>query len=127
MSSDKQVVEALQRNGHLTRAPSNSYGCKHCAMSDMRRVLVSHFNHYIRKDGVLYNQKCLGLSCSHGYTSKNWPIKKVCGEQWQAYWCKFGCTKECTTFFCVECGQKRLDKEESINTTNRMGGRRSRC
>ena len=124
VSSDKAVVEALQRNGSETKAPKNSYGCKHCAMSNMRKVSVSDFNHYIKKDEALYNQKCSGKNCIHDVTGKHWPVKKLCGEQWQAYWCKFGCTKQCTTYFCVDCGEKRLQKEESRSTSKRIRRKR---
>ena len=94
-------------------------------MSDMRKVSVSDFNHYIKKDEALYNQKCSGKNCIHDVTGIHWPVKKVCGEQWQAYWCKFGCTKQCTTYFCVDCGEKRLQKEESSSTSKRSRKKRS--
>ena len=119
--TDKEVVEALKRNGGETKAPKNSHGCKHCAMSSMRKVSVNDFKYYLQDGKVLYKQKCSGKSCPHGLTSDgNWPIKQVCGERWQAYWCKFACNNKCTTFYCVECGQKNLDKEE------RMCGKRTR-
>ena len=115
VSTDKAINDALKRNGHFTKAPKNSCGCKHCAMSDMRRVSVSDFAHYIKYDEAFYDQKCWGKKCTHGKAGKHWPIKKQCGEQWQAYWCKFGSTKECRTYFCVDCGQERLDIESNMN------------
>ena len=114
VSTDKAINDALKRNGHFTKAPKNSCGCKHCAMSDMRRVSVSDFAHYIKYDEAFYDQKCSGKKCTHGKAGKHWPIQKQCGEQWQAYWCKFGSTKECRTYFCVDCGQERLDIESNI-------------
>ena len=115
VSTDKAINDALKRNGHFTKAPKNSCGCKHCAMSDMRRVSVSDFAHYIKYDEAFYDQKCSGKKCTHGKAGKHWPIKKQCGEQWQAYWCKFGSTKECQTYFYADCGQERLDIESNMN------------
>ena len=107
------MVEALKRNGHETQAPKNSHGCKHCAMSAMRKVSAQDFKYYLEKDRVLYRQKCSGKSCPYGLTNDGkWPKKEACGGKWQAYWCKFACDGECTTFYCTECGQKNLDKEE---------------
>ena len=120
------MIKALQRNGCPTKAPKNSFGCEHCAMSEMMKMSVSDFNYYLKKDETLHNQKCSGKNCTHGVTGRNWPIEKVCGDQWQAYWCKFASTKLCTTFFCMECGQKRLEKEEHINAKKGRRGR-SRC
>ena len=48
----------MKRNGDFTTAPKNSCGCKHCAMSEMRRVSTSDFSYYIKRDEALYNQKC---------------------------------------------------------------------
>ena len=122
VSSDDAVNAALKRKGHFTKAPKNSCGCKHCAMSDMRRVSVGDFAHYLKRDEAFYQQKCSGKNCPHGEASKSWPIKKQCGEKWQAYWCKFGSTKECRIYFCVDCGQERLDIESNRNID---GGRTS--
>jgi len=117
----KDGEAALQRNGGETRAPKNSYGCKHCAMKDMNRVSVSEFNFYLKEGEAFHDERCSGKNCPHGLTGKHWPIKKLCGDQWQAYWCRFGCSALCNTYFCVECGEKRLEKEESI------GAKEGRC
>lgn len=114
VSESQDVNAAMQRNGHLTKAPKGTYGCEHCAMVEMRKISVEYFNHYISKaDRPFYNEKCSGKKCKHGKAGKHWPIKKVCGDQWQAYWCKFACSGECKTYFCMDCGQERLDMENS--------------
>ena len=60
ISSDQDVVAALKRNGYFTTAPKNSCGCKHCAMSEMRKISASDFSYYIKRAEALYNQKCSG-------------------------------------------------------------------
>ena len=123
MSKDKEVVEALKRNGSETKAPKNSCGCKHCAMSEMKKVSVRDFKYYVQEDKALYKQKCSGKLCSHGLTNDgNWPVKELCGEKWQAYWCKFASEDKCTTFYCVDCGQKYLDKEQRVSGKRRRSG-----
>ena len=122
----KDGEAALERNGGETRAPKNSYGCKHCAMKDMRRVSVSDFNCYLNEGEALHDQMCSDKNCIHGLTGSHWPIKNLCGDQWQAYWCKFGCSDLCSTYYCVECGEKRLDKEENISAKKGRVGRGGR-
>ena len=125
VSESQDVNAAMQRNGHLTKAPKGTYGCEHCAMVEMRKISVEHFNYYISKaDKPFYNEKCSGKKCTHGKAGKHWPIKKQCGEQWQAYWCKFGSTKECQTYFCIDCGQERLDIESNMNVDQGRTSRR---
>ena len=120
------MVEALKRNGGFTKAPKGSCGCAHCSMSDMRKVSVSDFKFYIQSDKQLHNQMCSGKSCPHGVANDgSWPVKEVCGNSWQAYWCKFAVDGDCTTFYCVDCGQKNLDKEELI-TAKKGGNKRKR-
>ena len=89
--------------------------CKSSFLGFFFYNLASDFNHYIKNDEALHNEKCYGKKCRNGKTGKHWPIKKVRREQWQAYWCKFGSTKECRTYFCVDCGQNRLDIESNRN------------
>ena len=122
----KDGEAALERNGGETKAPKNSYGCKHCAMKDMRRVSVSDFNCYLNEGEALHDQMCSDKNCPHGLTGRHWPIKNLCGDQWQAYWCKFGCSDLCSTYYCVECGEKRLDKEENISAKKGRVGRGGR-
>ena len=55
-----------------------------------------------------------------------WPVKEVCGERWQAYWYKFAVEGNCTTFYCVDCGQDNLEREEANNVKLGRRGRRVR-
>ena len=76
-------------------------------MSAMRKVSTQDFKYYLEKDRVLYRQKCSGKSCPYGLTNDGkWPKKEACGEKQQAYWCKFACDGECTTFIAQNVDKK---------------------
>ena len=75
----KDGEAALERNGGETKAPKNSYGCKHCAMKDMRRVSVSDFNCYLNEGEALHDQMCSDKNCPHGLTGRHWHIKNYVG------------------------------------------------
>ena len=120
-------MEALKRNGDETVAPKNSFGCKHCAMRDMKPMTQNDFNHYIKPNQTLFNETCSGLNCKHGVAGKHWPVKVLIGNKFQAYWCQFASSGRCKTFFCVDCGNERLKKEININgnkSSERSGRRR---
>ena len=94
---------------------------------DMRKVSAFDFNFYTKADRQLYNQTCSGKKCTNGLTNNGkWPVKEVCGERWQAYWCKFAVEGNCTTFYCVDCGQDNLEREEANNIKLGRRGRRVR-
>ena len=73
----KDGEAALQRNGGETRAPKNSYGCKHFAMKDMNRVSVSKFNFYLKEGEAFHDERCSGKNCPHGLTGKPLAHKEV--------------------------------------------------
>ena len=120
-------MRALERNGDETVAPKNSFGCKHCAMRDMKPMTQNDFNYYIKSNQTLFNETCSGLNCKHGVTGQHWPVKVVIGNKFQAYWCQFASSGRCKTFYCVDCGDERLNKEISTNgskSSQRSGRRR---
>ena len=117
----------MRRNGGITIAPEGSCGCTHCAMTDMLTLSKSDFKYYCTQGNALYGQMCSGDNCKHGITNKDWPLEKAVGTKIQAYWCKFVSADLCKTFFCVECGQKRMheEKEKMNNNTTTTYSKRS--
>ena len=97
-SKDKDVVEALAKNGDLTKAPKGSYGCSHCALSDMQKLYEFDFKYYTAQGRLLHGKKCANRDCQHGIMGKKWPINNIVGDKIQGYWCKFASKGLCGTF-----------------------------
>lgn len=118
-------MRAFKWNEDENDAPENLFGYKHCAMKDMKPMTQNDFNYYIKPNQTLFNETCFGLKCKHGVAGKNWPVKAIIGNKFQAYWCQFTSSGYCKTFFYVDCEDERLNKEISINR-NRSSGRLER-
>ena len=122
---DKQVRKALQKKGYPPKAPKNSCGCKHYALSDMKTLSDTDVRFYTQCESKkdFFKYKCAHKGCKNGVLGTHWPIRNVVGDKIQAYWCGYALEDTCHTFFCVECAAIRLEKECSNkgNRNNRRG------
>ena len=136
---EDDVGRSLKRRGDMSKAPKNSCGCEHHAMSEMSILDREHMVAYIgtdKKPGILYGVSCAHKGCPHGLLSlQTWPRSTAVGVTYGVF-CQYVARRElvgneekqrCTFVCCNDCKIKREKEEENMNGEfNRRGGRRSR-
>ena len=133
------MVRSLKRQGDMSKAPKNSYGCEHHAMSEMSILDCDHMAAYIgteKNPGILYGVSCAHKDCPHGPLSlQTWPKSTVVGVTYGVF-CQYVARMElvgkeekqpCTFVCCNDCKIKRENEEENMNGEfNRRGAGRRR-
>ena len=135
---DDDVIKSLSKRGEMSKAPKNSCGCEHHAMSEMSILDREHMLAYIGTDespGILYGVSCAHEGCPHGPLSlQTWPRSTVVGVTYGVF-CQYVARRElvgneekqpCTFVCCNDCKIKREKEEENMNRefNGRGGGRR---
>ena len=78
-TKDASVVRALGKNGGLPKAPKNSFGCKHCAMIDMKTITKADLLFYAKEGEYFDKLVCINKECRNGTISVNWPRRNIGG------------------------------------------------